>query len=192
MELFLSDLRKQCKQHGIALKFVRAKQVEVEKGIRCTAWFDHLQKEIVIARKSTLWLSNLVHESCHLDQFLEQSEIWKKEEKFGTQIFDRWLLGKKVYSIRKSINNLILLELDCEKRAIAKIVKYDLPINTVTYVQRANEILLYYRYLYETQGEWSNDSFDGYQKFPKRFLSDSYYRKKLSDKVKKIFIDQGL
>lgn len=192
MSLFLSDLRRQCREHGVKLSLVRAKLVDVGGGIRCGGWFDPVTKEIVVARRHNLWLANLVHESCHMDQWIEQSGIWKKEEKFGTSTVDRWLLGKSVYSIRKSVNNLISLELDCERRSVAKMIKYDLPINIVTYIQKANEVLLYYKYIYETHGEWSDKDFSGFNHMPKRLMSDQYYKRKLSEKKKKIFVNQGL
>lgn len=189
VELFLTDLKHTCKEHGITLKFTKGMRVMVEPGIMCSGYFDVANKMLVVAKGNESWLANLVHESCHIDQWLEQTKIWKKEEKFGTVIFDRWLSGKNVKSIRKSINNLLALELDCEKRAIKKIVEYDLPINTVTYIQRANAYILYYRYVYET-GHWSNESIGLYDGIPSRFMSDSYY-KRLSDKIRKIFVKQG-
>jgi len=189
--LFLSDLRKQCKQHGIKLILARSKDVWLNDDMKCIGYFSHEEKELAVAKYSDQFLGALVHESCHLDQFVEQCEVWKKEEKCGTTIFDKWHLGKKVASIRKALNNTIALELDCEKRALKKIAQYDLPINSTSYIQRANSILLYYRYSFEV-GVWSNKNIDNFAKFPSRFMSDAYYKKKLSNKIRKIFTDEGL
>lgn len=192
IKYFLLDVESECKEHKIHFKLINQKTVEVQDGIRCAGYFDHLGKEIVIAKNNELWLGNLVHEFCHMQQWIEQSDIWRKEAEFGTYTFDKWLMGRRVSNLRKSVNNLIRLELDCERRAVDKIIKYDLPINVVTYIQRANEVLLYYRYLYETKADWSNGNLAAFEKMPKRFMSESYYIRKLSDKNRKIFIDQNL
>ncbi len=189
IDSFIQEVRDRCNDLNIKLVFKNTKSIEVEKGIRCSGYFDHYNDLLIIAKGSPLWLGNLVHESCHLDQWCEQSEIWKKESKNGTTTLDKWLLGKKVESLTKSINNLILLELDCEKRAIEKIVKHDLPINTVTYIQRANEVLMYYRFVHKT-GRWSNKTLNTYHKFPSKFMSLNWY-KRLSPKAEKIFLQSG-
>lgn len=188
VEAFIEDTKNRCCEYGIKIVFRKSKSVEVEKGIRCTGYFN--SEELVVSRLHPLWLGVLVHESCHLDQFVEQSPIWKKEELNGTSTLDKWLQGKSVYSLTKSINNLIALELDCERRAIKKIVEYDLPINTITYIQRANELLMYYRFVQKT-GRWSNRDLGSYAKFPSKFMSASWY-KKLSPKAEKIFNSMNL
>lgn len=184
---FLKDLRVQCHVNNIKLKMVRAKTVDVGGGLRTCGYCDG--KTIAVAKKNKHWLSVLVHESCHLDQYLEGSDLWDRESVFGNNILDAWLLGKQVSHLRKAINRIQALELDCEKRSIWKIGYYDLPINTITYIQKANAYILYYNYVYET-GIWKPGSYDDpevYLNFPTRFMSERYYRQKLSDKMREIF-----
>jgi hypothetical protein len=190
IDVFMEDLRYACKKNGISLRLTKGAQVEFQPGVRCSGYFDGANKQLVVATGNDQWLATLVHEFCHLEQFLQGSEFWKKADNFGFVTFDKWLSGKNVKGVLKSINSLITLELDCEKRALKKIIEYDLPVNTVTYIQRANAYILYYRYVYET-GRWSNKSIGLIDEMPTRFMSNSYY-KRLTDKMRKIFIKQGL
>ena len=192
VERFLKDLREQCSSHNIKIKFARAKTVDVGGGIRTCGYYDADGRAIAVGKKNRHWLSVLVHESCHMDQHLEGSELWDRESVFGNNILDAWLLGKGVSHLRKAINRIQALELDCEKRAVKKIAFYDLPINTITYIQKANAYILYYNYVYET-GVWRPATYDDpevYLKFPSRFMSERYYRQKLSEKIRSIYINQ--
>ena len=192
VQRFLDDLRIKCRENNIKIKFRRGKRVKIEDGIYGGGYFYYIDREIVVARKNIHWLAILVHESCHLDQYLENTEIWQKSDKWGHQL-DNWLSGKKVKNLRKAVNSTIALELDCEKRSIKKIAYYDLPINTITYIQKANAYILYYKYVGQVR-RWKPKPYDNpeiYLKMPSRFMSDSYYRK-LPDKIKKIFIEQNL
>ena len=87
----------------------------------------------------------LVHESCHLDQFIGKSKLWNSSND-PVHVVEAWIKGKKV-SLNKrdeAFNNALLLELDCEKRSIKKIKKYKLNIDTEQYAQKANSYLFAY------------------------------------------------
>lgn len=183
---FVKHVKRQCRIDGVKVSFVRSKQVEASVGIRCFGYFDG--KIISIAVKNYLWLSVLVHEFSHFLQWREQCSEWITEDKFGNRELEHWLRGKEVKNIKRAINNIISLELDCEKRALKLIAQHDLPINTATYIQRANECLFYYKYIEETR-KWDNSLEESYNNMPSRFMSDSYYKKSLPDKYRKIFIN---
>lgn len=97
-----------------------------------------------------LWLSTLVHETCHMDQFLEQTELWTDTLVNGVSIWtfvDSWLshdieLTKE--QIETYINIMIGVELDCEIRSIAKIKKYKLPIDLKRYTREANAYMYFH------------------------------------------------
>ena len=68
--------------------------------------------------------------------------------------FFQWLLEKKIVKrevLLESVQDVIALELDCEKRAIAKIKKYNLPINLEEYCRKANAYLFSHLYLLEVR-----------------------------------------
>lgn len=189
---FLDDLKFTCKSRKIDLVFCNTKTVEIEKGIRCSGYFDHVGREIVIGKKREDWLQLLVHESCHMDQWIADTRIWKADNVVGTQNFDKWILGREVSNIRTAVKNIINLELDCDKRAVAKIIEYDLPINTHTYIQRANAGVMYYNYVYKTR-RWVPGAFDQkvWSCFPGKFMPMQYYRG-INKETFKIFEKGGL
>lgn len=86
-------------------------------------------------------LYTLVHEYAHFLQLIEGSKIWDKFENNGYEIgviFDK----KSPSEARlRCCEMIIKLELDCERRAVALIHQYNLPINIDEYIQRANLVL---------------------------------------------------
>lgn len=195
VELFLKDLRRKCRDHKVKLNLVRANQVKCEGEIRCSGYFE--PGDLSVAKGQEDWLQTLVHESCHLDQWVENSKEWQREDKLGNGVLDDWILGKDIdrRRVRRAINNIIALEVDCERRAIAKIIEYELPISETIYIQRANCYLLYYNHVFETRRWYEKEppyiKPGLYSIMPKRLMSLRWYRK-MSDKVRKIFIEQGL
>ncbi len=89
---------------------------------------------------SGLWLGVLIHESCHLDQWIEGSLIYKKWDTLPD--IENWIAGErwKKSIVSDVVNKTIALELDCEKRSVAKIDKYKLGyvINRDLYIKHAN------------------------------------------------------
>jgi hypothetical protein len=184
---FIKDLRELCKRAGVTLELRPSQRVRLNVGNVLVAGYFEAGKSLVVAKKSLSWLATLVHESCHMDQWLEQSELWEKDEQYGNDVIQEWLDGKEVKNINKAITNIINLELDCERRALKKIMEYDLPVNTATYIQRANDNVLHYRWIQKTRC-WNNNLKDIYLKMPTRFMSDSYY-KTLSPRIERIFLE---
>jgi hypothetical protein len=92
------------------------------------------------------YLQILVHESCHMDQYLNDPVIWKIGDSYDE--LHAWLDRSCIIrDIDQHINNVQDIELDCEKRAILKIKKYKLPIKQSEYIQRANAYLYFFSYL---------------------------------------------
>lgn len=148
IEQLISDVANKCVQNKINFRLEYAKHVDVEN-IPCSGYFD--EKTLAVATKNNYlnWLGILIHESCHLDQFLEGGDIWIPD-KDALTIVENWIHGKNVARRRldKGFKNTIALELDCEKRSVQKIKKYDLPIEINDYIQKANAYLFSYMYAY--------------------------------------------
>ena len=108
------------------------------------------------------YLSVLVHESCHMDQFLEDSDIWS-----GSYVEESVDPMSLLFLARNNIINLTkqqaldismktaMLELDCEKRSVEKIKKYSIPIDLDEYRRTANSYVFFYLVLAEKK-EWWN------------------------------------
>ena len=173
----IADVANKCLQNNFSFNLVYKKSVQAGKGIECSGYFD--EKELIVAAKKKEWLDVLVHESCHLDQFTENSKYWRTGED-GIIVLDSWLEKKKNYTnnrLEKAIKNTILLELDCEKRTVRKMKKYGIKFNESHYIQKANSYLLSYWASYRDR-KWYPFPYEKkiiYNKMPKTFLSPKEY-----------------
>lgn len=98
-----------------------------------------------------LWLPIAVHETSHMDQHIESSPYWMNPDDYA--LLDRWLEGRDVPQINAIIDQVILMEADCEIRTIEKIKQYQLPISTEYYAQRANAYLYFHHWMKENR-QW--------------------------------------
>lgn len=142
IEKFIDDLKKQCSDNGINLYLPDTKNVKIDNGNFARGYFDEVTLACAMGRNDFIF--TLVHESCHLDQFLEKSELWVKA---SDSLLDDWLAGKNIDNIQKHIDSLKWLELDCEKRAVKKMKKYKIPFNEYTYIQKANAYVQFYNFM---------------------------------------------
>lgn len=185
----LADISVKCVKNGISFKLEYAPQVDV-KNIPCSGYFD--EESLVVAvkkRKTNDWLDILVHESCHLDQCLEKSKYWYKDE-VTLDIVEGYLKGKN-YSktrLKTAFINTINLEMDCEKRTIRKMKKYNIKFNTSLYIQKANSYLFGYGIVYKTK-VWPKTPYESpliYKKMPKTFLNAENYLN-IDDRIMKLY-----
>jgi hypothetical protein len=175
---FISDLAAKCVSHNISLKLISDNQVDAES-IACSGYFD--EEDIVVATKKKDWLDVLVHESCHLDQFVERSKFWTSGDE-GIRTIEKFLSRSKFINMTKlknSIIDTIMLELDCEKRTVKKIKKYNLDVNIDKYIKQANSYLFSYWTIYSDR-KWYPFPYNNpkiYNKFPSKFLPIGEYKK---------------
>jgi hypothetical protein len=176
---FIDDLVKICKDNNIKLELSNTEKVTAEDNLKCNGYFDG--KKLVVATKNplNLWLRILVHESCHIDQLLEDKEWYNNTNEHVSKI-DKWLKdSKKDFKDKdESYRSVAELELDCEKRAINKIKKYNLPIDIKEYTKEANEYILGYMKSKKT-GKWDDGTEPLNKKLresmPTKFLSINDY-----------------
>jgi hypothetical protein len=88
-----------------------------------------------------------------------KSKIYKKSfNPFAN--FEKWLM----YKIRNfSIEDLRIiqqLEIDCDRRAINQIEKYNLPVNKIIYTQKSNSYILSYNYMFTDRIFFKNLDFE--------------------------------
>ena len=174
----IADVSRKCIDNKINFRLEYAEQVDTNN-IPCSGYFD--EKSLVVAtKKKNLqdWLDILIHESCHLDQFVEKSKVWCPDE-IGLFVVERWIQNKKI-NLKKTVeafHNTILLELDCEKRTVKKIKKYKLKFNTDLYIQKANAYLYGYGVSFKKR-IWPNRPYERLSvinEMPKRFLKTEEY-----------------
>lgn len=174
----ISDVAAKCLAEGFSFKLVAKKSID-SGGIECSGYFD--EADLIVAAKKKDWLDVLVHESCHLDQYTDGFKYWRDGED-GIIAVDGWLLNKKRSNrnIEKSIKSIILLELDCEKRTVRKMLKYGINFNKELYIQKANSYLFSYWATFRDR-KWYKFPYDNpriYKNMPKVFLNEKEYLKK--------------
>jgi hypothetical protein len=176
----IADISKKCVENKINFRLEYAEQVDANH-IPCSGYFDETSLVVATKKKNTQdWLDVLIHESCHLDQFLEKSSVWVPDE-LGLYVVENWLNKKhKRFALNKVIkafHNTILLELDCEKRTVKKIKKYKLNFNTDLYIQKANAYLYGYGVSFHKK-VWPKTPYEKsfiVNKMPKKFLKTEEY-----------------
>ena len=191
VKTLISDIASTCLENNIAFKLENKHLVDEEE-LPCSGYFDEDSLVVATKKKNKMeWVSTLLHESCHMDQFLEKSKIYISDD-CGLDIVEGWINNKKYSEDRvlKGFYNTILLELDCEIRTIKKIKKYKLPIKIDRYTQEANAYIFSYVYAY-TSKKWYKAPYENKRivnSMPKTFLSvDDYFLR--YKEYKKFFID---
>jgi len=185
-----ADISLNCIKNNISLTLENKHLVDMDN-LPCSGYFDECS--LVVATKKTKtseWVTTLLHESCHMDQYLEKSKVYVSDSA-GLNIVEDWINKKNINKSRlvKGFKNTILLELDCEKRTVKKIKKYKLNVSIPKYIQEANAYLFSYIYALEekTWYEAPYENMDIVKVMPKTFLSiDQYFEKFIN--YKKYFV----
>jgi len=190
---FVDHVKRECRRTGIKFDLRPSKYVKLSESIKCSGWFDNENMALVVAAKNVYALEILVHEYGHLTQWDENIPIWiKADEALG--YVDDWLGGIEVKNIKKWLGLSRDLELDNEKRSVALIKKFDLPIDTQAYTKKANAYVQFYNWMYYSR-RWSTPKNSPYRNpiildvMPEKFNMNY---KKLSYKVYKAFEASGI
>ncbi|MBX7077368.1 MAG: hypothetical protein K1X33_08675 [Methanobacteriaceae archaeon] len=151
---FIEQLKQDCKSNKIGL-FLYNQKFLIDDGDKFGGWFCPLKKELHCSfpnKLQTKYVELLVHESCHMDQFINQTPKWVKEQNNDSlSIFWEWLKNPTKININQHLLNVQLMEAECEQLSIQKIIDLDLGINIQQYIQKANSYLVFYTVLKETK-----------------------------------------
>jgi hypothetical protein len=153
IKVFIEDLKLYTKENNIKLVLSPEKGVQFsEGGILCNGYFDDITSTLACAlgKDVSQWLVILLHESCHMDQWVEKVPEWT--ENVGMDNIEKWLNGDdtvNMNNIDNEIRTSIIVEVDCEKRTVEKIKKYGLDsiINIDEYIQKSNAYVLFYLWM---------------------------------------------
>jgi len=158
---YINSVRKKAKAHGMEVFFSKGKTVfdSNEDTVGTAGFFCGELKRIAtgINNPLELWFIVFIHESCHMEQWIENREWFlSKMDDYG-KFFD-WLNGEKVSKkdLEKSIQAIIDIEKDCEIRSVEKIKKYKFEnIDAKEYTQKANCYLFLYAFMLKRR-KWYN------------------------------------
>lgn len=151
---FIQFVKDECKKYGVKCKLRPTKYVKMDGNVKCSGWFDEEVPELVVAMNRPDWIEILAHEYGHLTQWRENAPIWKEAVKSLPKVWG-WLDGESVRNIENHIGVSRDLELDNEKRAVKIIKKFELKVDLVHYVKKANAYIQFYNWMLITR-KWSN------------------------------------
>lgn len=182
-----------CRKNNI-VPYIPKRKGLLHNGMTCAGYFDEEGQTLAVSYHGHIhkWLSTFVHETCHMDQWLESSTLWKANVDGADpiEILDEWLLGNQNPDpgvLKRAFDIATYIELDCEMRSINKIKKYNLPINTTTYIKKSNAYVWSYRLIQQTR-EWSHSASyefpEVWRAMPKHFDNDY---STLPEDISKIF-----
>jgi hypothetical protein len=151
---FLEDLRIECKKNNVKLSFPDCDFVKLD-GYDCFGYFESHGDEgtLVVAKKVNKkdFFETLVHESCHMDQWIEKSKEWEvfancaEDSDERLHLWARCEISLKQKQVENYFDKYVNVEIDCEKRTVEKIKKYNLNIDTKRYIQKVNAFILFQR-----------------------------------------------
>jgi hypothetical protein len=147
--VFLGDLISNCYENGINVIIKNQKTIN-----KCSGYFDGLTLGIALKcfkGSHSSVMGTIVHESCHVDQYLENISIWNDPVFNSGDMWALYLKNKigKTKKLKRYFKTLLDIELDCERRAVQKIIKYNLPIDISNYIKLGNIYLYAYRRFYD-------------------------------------------
>jgi hypothetical protein len=180
---FISDLQEKCSKHDIDSLMPNTPGVEYLYGNTLTnGYFDSDNRLLACATGKELnqWLPILIHESSHMDQFLENDPVFN--DSLGLDETFKWTEGSEDVDFNKidrEIESGIAVEVDCEKRTVEKIKEYGLEfvVSIDEYIQKSNAYVLFYRWMRKNRS-WYKIGFEPYNvksvysKMPKTFEID--------------------
>jgi hypothetical protein len=133
---FLNDTINQCIENNVEFKLLKKENLEGSAGSFTGNSDDGCELCCILDRDD--WLEILVHETCHMDQYIEKSPLWFHE----LVDLDHWdkMILKFVDNdiVLDAFKKITELEIDCDKRVLKKIKKYSLDIDIPQYIKRSN------------------------------------------------------
>lgn len=195
-QAFVKWIKKECKKYKVKCSLRNTSYLVVSNNIRCSGYFsdeDEKAPVLAVAMKNPQWLEILVHEYCHLTQWIDGIDLWKKADK-SLVLVDEWLSGKTVCNINYHLSVARDLELDNEKRSVALIKKWDLNIDVENYIKKANAYIQFYNYLKKTR-RWSKPNNQPYKNEEIVNIMSTKFNmnyKKMSKRVEKVFINENI
>jgi hypothetical protein len=154
---FINEIKKTARENGVKVILSPKRFLDVETGSPCNGYFDNTDQPILAVacgQPWQKWLPVLLHESSHMDQWLEKDPVFNTDIGNGSSVEHdalnlilMWcdnLIELSEYQLDTYINKLIAVELDCEKRTAQKILDYEIPLDITDYIKRANAYIYFY------------------------------------------------
>ena len=147
VDIFYETLQKSYRN---GIKIIISEDYIIKDGLDFGGYFDAKEREIAIAtvHDPKVWVPIFVHESCHLDQWLEQVDVWTENIE-GLDNFIEWLQNKIEVKDKDELSRMCrsvqLIEVDCEKRTVDKFREWGMKLPN-NYIKKANAYILSYQW----------------------------------------------
>lgn len=129
------DITRRAWRFGVSVLLSPDKYIDND-GFPCGGYFCGETKVLAVAtdRKEDSWLGVLLHEYCHLTQWIEDQPVWResRDEMWS------WLDGKRIKDPRGAVRTVQAVEADCERRTIRLIREMGAPVDLERYTRSAN------------------------------------------------------
>ena len=190
---YIDDTVKHANKNNFTVHLIQKRSVTSGDGAKVNGFLSDDARMLAVAtgKPKSKWFSTFLHESCHMDQSIEQAQVWKDltiDGQDATDLVFMWL-NHTVELNRRQLNKYTyrsaMVELDCERRSAKKIVKYGFDIDVKEYTQRANAYVYFYLVMrrtrkwytigkepYNVKSVWSEmpDDFDNnYTRLPAKY-----------------------
>lgn len=161
----------------------------------CGGWFDCQNRDFLACMSNKMGFEIFVHEYGHYIQWKHFNDFFSKYSN-GGQILFGWLDGND-YSddiLDLGHRDSVILELDCETKAVQMIEDNELPVDLDKYKRAANAYLLFYQFVRKNR-KWAGKSVynneDIMDAMPTELQPLEYYMNpdSISDEVKAYFED---
>ena len=197
---FVDHVKSECKKHKVKVKEYKRTYIKLSDSIKCGGYFEDGTGEsytskptLAYALGSTAAPELLVHEYCHMTQWLDGIPLWKEATESLAKV-DEWLAGNDVENINNLISKSRDLELDNEIRSVEMIKKWNLPIDVALYTKKANAYVQFYNYMKESR-KWSKPGRAPYS-VPEilDMMSDKFDMNydELTPELRKVFVEQDI
>jgi len=135
----LAEIIRRCRTFGVSVLICPDRKVKGNDGIESGGWFCGDTRRLAVATGGSEegWLGILMHEYCHVTQWVEDTPLWRA---YDNDMW-HWLDGKRVKNPRAAVRAVQALEEDCERRTIRLIYEMEAPLSVADYARSANAYL---------------------------------------------------
>jgi hypothetical protein len=192
LNVYVQQLLDKANDHNVKVWLCKDALVPCNDGSMCNGYFidePHPILAVACGQPSLSWFQVLLHEGSHMDQWIEKSPYWDAGKVLGVEaisIIELWVQGfielteENKWDIFRAARNV---ELDCERRTLAKIQAGQFKVEGLTadgYARRGNAYILYYNMLGQSR-TWYNPGSEPYNMeqvykvMPPLFYGDDWY-----------------
>ncbi len=152
-----------CEQYQVPMTLSKSRMINY-KGLLCAGYFDDnpLGFAVACGGSHRNWFSTFVHETCHMQQWIDISPIWTRRMDGipPSDLFDSWITGQQDLpddTKEHMIDALVDIELDCERRSAERIRNRSFPIKLDSYIRKSNAYIWSYRYMAQSR-DWDHSA----------------------------------